>query len=45
LGSLEKRGKIYDFWLESPQSRYSVLAPRRLVEEAKKHYYPKSLAS
>jgi len=43
LGSLEKRGKIYDFWLESPESRYSVLAPRRLVEDARKHYYPESL--
>jgi glyoxylase-like metal-dependent hydrolase (beta-lactamase superfamily II) len=32
-----KRGRIHDFWLEEG-SRYSVLAPRHLTEEAREHY-------
>lgn len=37
-GSGKKRGVIHDFWLESEDSRYSVMAPRRLAEEARKHF-------
>jgi len=38
-GSGEKRGVIHDFWLESDDSRYSVMAPRHLAEEARKHFH------
>lgn len=37
-GSGKKRGVIHDFWLESEDSRYSVMAPRHLAEEARKHF-------
>jgi hypothetical protein len=37
-GSGEKRGVIHDFWLENEDSRYSVMAPRHLAEEARKHF-------
>ena len=37
----EKRGVIHDFWLESEESRFSVMAPRRLAEEARKHFHPR----
>ena len=40
----EKRGIIHDFWLESERSRFSVMAPRHLAEEARKHFH-KSTAS
>lgn len=34
-----KRGVIYDLWVESEDdSKYSVMAPRCLVEEARKHF-------
>jgi glyoxylase-like metal-dependent hydrolase (beta-lactamase superfamily II) len=39
-GSGEKRGVIHDFWLESNESRYSVMAPRHLAEEARKYFHP-----
>ena len=35
--SLMKRGVLNDFWL-SEGSRFSVLAPRRLAEEARGHF-------
>ena len=37
-GSGEKRGVIHDYWLESHDARYSVMAPRHLAEEARKHF-------
>jgi glyoxylase-like metal-dependent hydrolase (beta-lactamase superfamily II) len=39
-GSGEKRGVIHDYWLESEDSKYSVMAPRHLAEEARKHFNP-----
>jgi len=32
-----KRGVIYDYWIEgeAPTAKYSVIAPRRLAEEAR----------
>jgi glyoxylase-like metal-dependent hydrolase (beta-lactamase superfamily II) len=36
----ERRGQIHDFWLESEGSEFSVLAPRRLAEEARNHFHP-----
>jgi hypothetical protein len=33
-----KRGEVFDYWCEEEQARYSVLAPRRLVEEARRHF-------
>jgi len=39
-GSGEKRGVIHDYWLESEGSKYSVMAPRHLAEEARKHFHP-----
>ena len=41
-GSGEKRGVIHDYWLESEDSRFSVMAPRHLAEEARKHLNPSS---
>ncbi|KAF4622774.1 hypothetical protein G7Y89_g14252 [Cudoniella acicularis] len=38
--SQEKRGVIYDYWIEGKGSKYSVLAPRHLAEEARKHFHP-----
>ncbi|KAL5314801.1 hypothetical protein ACEPPN_017448 [Leptodophora sp. 'Broadleaf-Isolate-01'] len=34
----EKRGVIHDFWLESEDSKFSVMAPRHVAEEARKHF-------
>jgi glyoxylase-like metal-dependent hydrolase (beta-lactamase superfamily II) len=34
----EKRGIIHDYWLESEDSKYSVMAPRHLAEEAHRHF-------
>jgi len=34
----EKRGIINDFWLENEDSRYSVMAPHHLAEEARKNF-------
>jgi hypothetical protein len=36
--SLVKRGELFDYWCEGDGARYSVLAPRRLVEEARGHF-------
>ena len=33
-----KRGEVFDYWCEGEAARYSVLAPRRLVEEARGHF-------
>ncbi|KAH7319291.1 beta-lactamase-like protein [Rhexocercosporidium sp. MPI-PUGE-AT-0058] len=38
----EKRGVIHDFWLENEDSRYSVMAPRHVFVEARRHFYPKA---
>jgi len=38
----EKRGVIHDYWLESEDSRFSVIAPRHLAEEARKHLHRQS---
>jgi glyoxylase-like metal-dependent hydrolase (beta-lactamase superfamily II) len=38
----EKRGVIHDYWLESDDARYSVMAPRHLAEEARKHFHRQS---
>jgi glyoxylase-like metal-dependent hydrolase (beta-lactamase superfamily II) len=42
--STESRGVTYDFWLESEDARYSVKAPRRLVDEARKNLHSDSSA-
>lgn len=39
--SREKRRVIHDFWLEHEDSRYSVMAPRHVFEEARKHFHLK----
>jgi Metallo-beta-lactamase superfamily len=36
----KKRGVIHDFWLENEESRYSVMAPRHLAQEAREHFHP-----
>jgi len=38
----QKRGVIHDYWLESEESKYSVMAPRHLMEEVRKHFHPNS---
>jgi glyoxylase-like metal-dependent hydrolase (beta-lactamase superfamily II) len=35
----EKRGVINDYWIESEDSKYSVMAPRHLAEEARRHFH------
>lgn len=35
--SFDRRGAMHDFWLEDA-SRFSVVAPRRLVEDARRHF-------
>ncbi|KAL2063545.1 hypothetical protein VTL71DRAFT_5350 [Oculimacula yallundae] len=40
--SFEKRGVVHNFWLESEESRYSVIAPRHVAEEARKHFHPEA---
>ncbi|KAG0651700.1 hypothetical protein D0Z07_2088 [Hyphodiscus hymeniophilus] len=37
-GSGKKRGVIHDYWLEGEESRFSVMAPRHLAEEAREHF-------
>jgi len=37
-GSGTKRGVIHDYWLENEDSRYSVMAPRHLMEEARDYF-------
>jgi glyoxylase-like metal-dependent hydrolase (beta-lactamase superfamily II) len=36
--SLVRRGEVFDYWCEGEEALYSVLAPRRLVEEARGHF-------
>jgi glyoxylase-like metal-dependent hydrolase (beta-lactamase superfamily II) len=36
--SIEARGEICDLWMESPEAKYSVRAPRRLAEAAR-HFF------
>ncbi|ESZ93639.1 hypothetical protein SBOR_5944 [Sclerotinia borealis F-4128] len=36
-----KRGVIHDYWLEDDGSRYGVMAPRHLAEEARLHFRSK----
>lgn len=36
--SVVVRCAINDFWLESEDAKYSVRAPRRLIEDARKHF-------
>ncbi|KAF7953739.1 uncharacterized protein EAE97_001138 [Botrytis byssoidea] len=36
-----KRGVIHDYWLENDESKYGVMAPRHLAEEARLHFQPK----
>ncbi|CZR55250.1 uncharacterized protein PAC_05137 [Phialocephala subalpina] len=36
-----KRGIVHDFWLESEDARYSVMAPRHLAYEARRYFHPK----
>jgi len=38
-GSGKKRGVIHDYWLESEDSKYSVMSPRHLAEEARVHFH------
>lgn len=33
-----KRGVIHDYWLENEDSKYSVMAPRHLMQEARDHF-------
>lgn len=42
VGSGEKRGVIHDYWLENDDSRYSVMAPRHLADEARNHFHSQS---
>lgn len=35
----EKRGVIHDYWIENEHSRFSVMAPRHLAKEARKHFH------
>lgn len=38
VGGTEERGEIHDLWMENPEAKYSVQAPRRLAEEARKYF-------
>ena len=38
ISSTEERGEACDLWMESPEAKYSVQAPRRLVELARKYF-------
>lgn len=40
--SMEKRGIVHDYWQESEESKYSVMAPRHVAEEARKHFHPEA---
>jgi len=35
----KRRGVVHDYWLESEESKFSVMAPRHLVEEARSHFH------
>lgn len=38
ISSTEERGEPCDLWMESPEAKYSVQAPRRLAEVARKYF-------
>ena len=38
ISSTEERGEACDLWMESPGAKYSVQAPRRLAELARKYF-------
>jgi glyoxylase-like metal-dependent hydrolase (beta-lactamase superfamily II) len=38
ISSTEERGEICDLWMESPEAKFSVQAPRRLAEVARKYF-------
>jgi hypothetical protein len=38
IKSIEERGEPCDLWMENPEARFSVRAPRRLVEAARKFF-------
>ena len=37
--SSEKRGEIYDLWQEDGEPRFSLQGPRRLVDDARRHFH------
>jgi glyoxylase-like metal-dependent hydrolase (beta-lactamase superfamily II) len=37
--SEEKWGVVFDYWFEGGRARYSVLAPRHLAEDARRHFW------
>lgn len=34
----ERRGIVYDYWCENEKARFSVMAPRNLMEKARRHF-------
>ena len=38
IKSVEKRGEVHDLWQEAGDPRFSVIGPRRLVLDARKHF-------
>jgi glyoxylase-like metal-dependent hydrolase (beta-lactamase superfamily II) len=38
ISNTEERGEICDLWMESPGAKFSIQAPRRLVEEARTYF-------
>jgi hypothetical protein len=38
ISNAEQRGKTCDLWMESPEAKFSVQAPGRLVEVAQKYF-------
>jgi glyoxylase-like metal-dependent hydrolase (beta-lactamase superfamily II) len=47
INSTEERGEICDLWMESPEAKFSVQAPRRLAEVARKYFseHPEDLVT
>jgi len=47
ISSTEERGEACDLWMEDPEAKYSVQAPRRLAEVARKYFseYPELLCN
>lgn len=39
ISSIEERGEPCDLWMESKEAKYSVQAPRRLAEVARKYFW------
>ena len=42
--TLQRRGEVCDLWQEAGEPRFSMLAPRRLVNEAREHFGREKLA-